>query len=141
MQFFDSKEYEWADIRVHIAGAGLLKLQGIKWGTKQDKEYLYGAGDEPIGIQKGNRSYPCEVTVLAGALADMNVAAKAAGGRDILDLEIPVTITYLPAPGRPLRVVKLKGVQFSEFEEGWTQGDKNKQVTLPAMALGVEVIP
>lgn len=140
MEFFDSKECEWADIRLHIAGAGVLKFTGISWGVKQEKEYVRQAGDEPAGINRGNREYPCEITVKRGALKDINKAARLAGGRDILDISLPVTVTYAAAPGRAQQVVKIKAVEITEFQEKWTQGDKQQEVTLPALALGIEEI-
>lgn len=137
MDFFDSKEAAWSDIRLHIAGAGVIKFTGIKWGVKTETEYVRGAGDEPLDINRGNREYPCEIEVLRGALTDMNRAAIAAGGRDITDIDIPVTVTIRPAANRPLQVVKINQLVIEEWQESWTQGDKQAKVTLPAKAIGI----
>lgn len=44
---FDSREYEWADITVILAGRDVTGLRGIKYSEKQEKEAIYAKGCEP----------------------------------------------------------------------------------------------
>jgi hypothetical protein len=129
--FFDSKDCEWADMTVMIAGATLTKIRGVKYKATKEKQLLHAAGDEPISIQGGNRVYDGQIKVLKGALDDMNRAARAAGGDDILDLQFDIVITYKPKGTRALQTDTLIGVEVKDFEKGWEQGAKSMDVTLP----------
>lgn len=129
--FFDSKDCEWADMTVMIAGATLTKIRGIKYKASQEKKLLYAAGSEPVSIQSGNRSYEGEIKVLKGALDDMNRAALAAGGDDILDLQFDIVVTYKAKGTRGLQTDTLVNVEVSNFEKGWDQGAQSMEVSLP----------
>lgn len=135
MDFFNSKECEWADMEVLLAGAPVTKIRGLKYKAKKDKEALYADGDQPIAIQSGNRSYEGEIKILKGALDDMNRAARAALGQDILDLEFDIVVTYKPRSNRALKQDILVGVQVKEFEQGWQQGAKHMEITIPIIFL------
>ncbi len=133
--FFDSKECEWADMTVMFAGAPLTKIKGLKYKTARDKTAIYAAGNNPISIQGGNRSNDGQIKVLKGALDDMNIAAIAAGGADILDMQFDIIVTYKGEGTRLLQVDTLKGVEITNFEKGWDQGAKNMDITLPIIFL------
>ncbi len=129
--FFDSKDCEWADMTVTVAGSNLTKIRGLKYRALKDKQLLHAAGDEPISIQGGKRTYEGHIKVLKGALDDMNKAALLAGGDDILDLQFDIVITYKAKGARGLQTDTLVGVEIKEFEKGWDQGAKHMDVTLP----------
>ena len=131
ISFFDSKDCEWADMTVMFAGAPLTKIRGVKYKAAKEKQLLHGAGDEPISIQSGNRTYEGQIKVLKGAIDDMNRAAVAAGGEDILDMQFDIVITYKPKGTRVLQIDTLVKVEVKDFEKGWEQGAKNMDVTLP----------
>ena len=136
--FFDSKECEWADMSVVFAGATLTKIRGVKYKAAKEKQLLHGAGDEPISIQSGNRTYEGQIKVLKGALDDMNTAAVSAGGNDILDMQFDIVIAYRPQGARALQTDVLKGVEVKDFEKGWEQGAKNMDITLPVVFMKLE---
>ncbi len=133
--FFDSKDCEWADMTVMFAGAPLTKIRGLKYKASKEKQLLHGAGDEPISIQSGNRTNDGQIKVLKGALDDMNRAAIAAGGEDILDMQFDIIVTYKPQGTRLLQTDTLKGVEITNFEKGWDQGAKSMDITLPIVFL------
>ncbi len=129
--FFDSKDCEWADMTVMFAGSPFTKIRGVKYKAAKEKQLLHAAGDEPISIQSGNRTYEGQIKVLKGAIDDMNRAAIAAGGEDILDMQFDIVITYKPGGTRPLQTDTLVNVEVKDFEKGWDQGAKNMDVNLP----------
>ena len=61
---FNSREYEWADVTLLLGGKDITGVRGVKYTIKQEKETVYGKGNEPIAIQKGNKSYEGEITML-----------------------------------------------------------------------------
>ena len=135
MSFFDSKECEWADMTVMFAGAPITKIRGLKYKASKDKQLLHAAGDEPISVQSGNRTYEGQIKVLKGAIDDMNRASQAAGGDDILDVQFDIVVAYKPKGTRALQTDILIGVEVKDFEKGWEQGAKNMDVTLPIVFL------
>jgi hypothetical protein len=128
--FFDSKECEWADMTVMFAGAPLTKIRGLKYKALKEKELLHAAGDQPISVQSGKRTYEGEIKVLKGALDEMNRAAVAAKGNDVLDMQFDIVVTYKAKGTRALQTDKLTGVEIKDFEKGWEQGAKNMDITL-----------
>ena len=133
--FFNSKECEWAKMSVYVAGALLVKITGIKYKSSKDKELLHAAGDAPISIQSGNRTYEGEIKILKGAIDDLNRAAVAAGGEDVLDMAFDIVIEYKPQGTRPIQTDTLVSVEVKDFEKGWDQGSKKMEVTLPILFL------
>ena len=63
MTKFNSREYEWADVSVVAAGRMITGIRGVSYTSSQEKEALYGKGNKPHSIQRGNKSYsgniPC----------------------------------------------------------------------------------
>ena len=133
--FFNSKEVEYADIQMILAGSPTGKFTGVKYGVKTTKQHLHAGGDDPIGIQSGNREPSGTITALKSVLDVMNAAAITAGGRDITDISFDIQITYKPAGTRPLQTDTLVGCQFSDFEKGMKQGDLKMEVELPFLFL------
>lgn len=137
--FFNSKECEWSDIKVFIEGVELTKLRGLSYKAAKEKNPLHASGDRPLSIQGGNRTYEGVIKVLKGALDDMNLAARVAGGDDVLDLEFNIVITYRAKGIRGLKTDTLVGVQVKEFEKAMEQGAGFMEVSLPIAFL--DLIP
>lgn len=135
--FFDTKECEWADSTVIMAGSPVTKIRGFNVTPKQSKEHLHAAGDEPISIQRGNRTYEGSLKLLKGALDDINTAAIAAGGSDALDISVDLVVMYRARGARALQRMTVIGVEFTELPRGWDQGAKMMEITLPFLALKV----
>ncbi|GAA4465221.1 hypothetical protein GCM10023093_17000 [Nemorincola caseinilytica] len=137
ISFFNSKECEWADMDVMVGNAPLTKIRAISYKASKSKELLHGAGDMPIGIQSGNRTYEGEIKVLKGALDAMNRAAVALKGKDILDLVFDIVITYKPHATRVLQTDVLVGVQVKDWEKGWEQGATQMEISLPIIFMSI----
>ena len=60
---FDTREYEWSDITLIVAGRDVKGFRGVKYTEKQEKEVLHAKGNKPHSIQRGNISYEGELTV------------------------------------------------------------------------------
>lgn len=135
IDFFDTKECEWSDQSVYISGARMAKVVGVDWKPTQAKELLYAEGNQPIGIQKGNKGYSGNLKILKGALVDIKRASIAAGGEGPLDIEFDIVVKYQAKGGRPLEVVTLVTCQVTEVPEGWEQAAMKMEMTLPFIYL------
>lgn len=132
---FDTRQYEYADITVSIGGRVITGLRGIKYSSKQEKEHVYGKGNEPMHIQKGNISYEGEVTLLQSELETLRLAGKGS----VLGLRLDAVVAYgNPSQGDALIVDKIRGIEFTEDGKEMKQGDKFMEVTLPFICLRIE---
>ncbi len=124
----NTREYEWADVTVVLAGRLVTGLRGVKYSAKQEKELLHAKGNKPHSIQRGNKTYDGEVTLLQSEYE----ALKQASGGDILDASIDIVAAYgNPSAGDVITTDLLVGVEFTEDNTEWKQGDKFQEKTLP----------
>ena len=132
---FNSREYEWADLTFLLGGKDLTGFRGLKYTIKQEKEVVYGKGNMPIAIQKGNKSIEGEITILQSELETMRLQS---GTKSILDLQLDGVVCYgNPANGDVLVTDVVQGIQFTEEPKELKQGDKFMEITLPFIALRV----
>lgn len=132
---FNSREYEWADVTLLLGGKDITGARGVKYTAKQEKEAVYGKGNEPIAIQKGNKSYEGEFTMLQSELETIRLN----GGGTILDLQLDAVVAYgNPSNGDVMITDVIQGVQFTEEPHDLKQNNKYMEVTLPFIALRVK---
>lgn len=135
---FNSREYEFADIKVAIMGVELSGLRGLTYKTSQEKELVYGAGNTAKSIQRGNKKNEGTLTVLKSDYDALNGAARTAGYQNIVDVPgrlINITCVYEKISDAMLATDTLITVEFTEFEDGMKQGDKFKEISLPFIFL------
>lgn len=129
---FNSREYEWSDVNVVAAGIPVTGIRGVKYSSKQEKEVLHAKGNKPHSIQRGNKTYDGELTVTQSEYE----ALRAAGGGDILDISIDIVVAYgNPSKGDVITTDLLMGVEFTEDNTEWKQGDKFQEKSLPFIFL------
>ena len=124
----NTREYEWSDVTVVMAGRLITGLRGVKYSAKQEKELLHAKGNKPHSIQRGNKTYDGEITLLQSEYE----ALKQACGGDTLDASVDVVAAYgNPSAGDVVTTDVLVGVEFTEDNTEWKQGDKFQEKTLP----------
>ena len=128
----NTREYEWSDVTVVLAGRLVTGLRGVKYSAKQEKELLHTKGNKPHSIQRGNKTYDGEITLLQ---SEYEALRKASGG-DILDASVDIVAAYGdPTAGDVITTDMLIGVEFTEDNTEWKQGDKFQEKTLPFIYL------
>lgn len=135
---FSSRECEFADIKVSILGAELSGLRGLQYEQEQEKELVYGQGNKPKSIQRGNVKNSGTLSVLKSDMDAMNEAARLAGYRNILAVPgrlINVTVVYQKDDGDSIKTDNLLCVEFTKISDGQKQGDKFKEVEMPFIFL------
>ena len=124
----NTREYEWSDVTVVLAGRLVTGLRGVKYSAKQEKELLHAKGNKPHSIQRGNKTYDGEITLLQ---SEYEALKKASGGY-ILDASMDIVAAYgNPSAGDVVITDMLIGVEFTEDNSEWKQGDKFQEKTLP----------
>jgi len=135
MSTFNSRQYEYNDLTLELNGRVITGFRGIKYTTKQEKEPLFGKGNQALSIQKGNISHEGEITILQSELETLRLL----GGGSVLGLSLDASVCYgNPANGDVLIIDKIRGLQFTEDGKEMKQGDKQMEITLPWIALRIE---
>ena len=131
---FDSREYEWADVTVVMAGRDVTGIRGVSYTASQEKEALYAKGNKPHGIQRGNKSYEGSIRILQSELEALNAAA----GGDVLDVSFNIVVSYgNPSKGDIIRTDLLSGVEITSKPKSMNQNDKFMEIELPLVMLDV----
>lgn len=131
---FDSREYEWADVTVVMAGRDVTGIRGVSYTASQEKEALYAKGNKPHGIQRGNKSYEGSIRILQSELE----ALSAAAGGDVLDVSFNIVVSYgNPSKGDIIRTDLLSGVEITSKPKSMNQNDKFMEIELPLVMLDV----
>lgn len=132
---FNSREYEWSDIAVVLAGRLVTGLRGVKYSQKQEKELIYGKGNKPMAIQHGNVDYSGEVTIIQ---SEYEALKKACGG-NVLQASFDLVVAYGdPSKGVANITDTLLNCEITEDNTEWTQGDKFQEKTLPIIFLDIK---
>lgn len=132
---FNSREYEWSDVTVVLAGRNVTGLRGISYSSAQEKEALYAKGNKPHAIQRGNLSYSGSIRLLQSEL----IALQQVSGGSILRLSLDVVVSYgNPTRGDVLHTDLVRGVEFSDEPKSINQNDKFMEIELPFIALDVQ---
>ena len=129
---FNSREYEWSDITVVVAGRHVTGFRAVDYSSKQEKEALYAKGNKPHGIQRGNKSYEGSITLLQ---SEYEALRQACGG-DVLDASFDLVVAYGNASkGDAIVTDILVGAEVTEDNTEWKQGDKFQEKKLPFIFL------
>jgi len=132
---FDSRQYEFADLTLELGGRIITGFRGLKYASKQEKEAVYGKGNQPLHIQKGNISHEGEISMLQSELETL----RALGGGSVLGLHLDGTAVYgNPSNGDVPIVDKIRGIEFTEDSKEMKQGDKFMEISLPFICLKIE---
>jgi hypothetical protein len=129
---FDSREYEWSDITIVLAGGVVIAAREIQYTEKQEKELAYAKGNQPHTIQKGNFAYEGSLKVLQSDYE----ALVAKGKGTVLNIEADIICAYgNPVNGDVVLTDRISKLQFTEIKKGMKQGDKFMEVELPFIFL------
>ncbi len=135
---FNTKECEWSSTSVAILGRKPVGITGFEFEKNIEKEYLFGAGSEPIDIQMGNKTYPGSVTLLKYEVDLLNDAALSAGYEDILEVPhtaIVITCQFKATSTSKIRTITATGCAFDSLKAGSKQNDKKTEMAMPFKAM------
>lgn len=140
MTIINGRQYEFADVSLILGGRDVTGLRGIKYKESQEKELLYGKGNKPMSVQKGNIAYEGEVTLTQSELETLKLLAKQQTGRSsVLGLNLNAVVCYgNPLKGDAMITDRLFGIQFTEDEKSLAQGDKSMEITLPFICTDIQ---
>jgi hypothetical protein len=132
---FSTKQYNWSAVKVFLFGRLITGLRGVEYSVKKEKEPVHGAGEEPLSIQSGNKTYEGNIVLLQSELEAIIKSAKTAGYVDITDIPgFDIQVSYVNIGEAPT-TDSLIGCEFTEENKALKQGDKFMECTLPIIFL------
>lgn len=128
----NTREFEWSDISLVVAGRDIKGFRGVKYSEKQEKEALYAKGNKAHCIQSGNIAYEGELTLTQSEYETLRLAM----GGSILSGALSMVVAYgNPSKGDVMVTDALSGCEFTEDSTEWKQGDKFQEKSLPFVFL------
>ena len=128
----NTREFEWSDISLVVAGRDIKGFRGVKYSEKQEKEPLYAKGNKAHCIQSGNIAYEGELTLTQSEYETLRLAM----GGSILSGSLSMVVAYgNPSKGDVMVTDALSGCEFTEDATEWKQGDKFQEKSLPFVFL------
>ena len=128
----NTREFEWSDISLVVAGRDIKGFRGVKYSEKQEKEALYAKGNKAHCIQSGNIAYEGELTLTQSEYETLRLAM----GGSILSGSLSMVVAYgNPSNGDVMVTDALSGCEFTEDATEWKQGDKFQEKSLPFVFL------
>lgn len=130
----NTREYEWSDVSVVLAGRNVTGIRGVSYNSDQEKEALYAKGNKPHGIQRGNKSYTGSIRLLQSEYDALNAAA----GGDALNVSFNIIVSYgNPSMGDVIKTDLLVGAEITSKPKSLNQNDKFMEIELPLIMLDV----
>ncbi len=135
-----SSECAWHQTEVKVLDRTLTGVRGWEIKKTVEKEHLYGAGQNPLDITEGNIKVEGSIKVLGFEADALNQAAQAAGYNDITEVPheaIVANIKLKRSPFDKATNIAIRGIAFTECGDSMDQGAKNREITLPFIAMDV----
>lgn len=131
----NGRQYEFADTALLLAGRDVAGFRGINYKTAQEKEPYYGKGNKPMSIQRGNIANTGTIFLSGSELE----ALKRLGGGSVLKLNLNAVVSYgNPSQGDDMITDTIIGLEFTEEEKEYKQGDASVEFELPFVALDIK---
>ena len=136
----NGREYEFADISIVLANRDVIGLKSIEYKESQEKEPLYGKGNKPISIQKGNFAYEGSIGLTQSEVDTLKAyALQQTKSTSLMGLSLDITVCYgNPSKGDVMIPDKIFAAQFTEDSKGMSQGDKAMEYSLPFICLDIQ---
>jgi hypothetical protein len=131
-----SKQYNWSEYSVAYGGRVLEGVTGFENTTKQEKDFLYGRGNKPHQVLRGNKSFEGRLKIWQSELERMIADAP---NNDVLKLKFNLTEAFVPEDGGQTVINTYVDMEITEVPRAFNQGDKNMIIELPVIYLDVKV--
>lgn len=129
----DTRTYSWADIDLRVNGVPISTAQSVSYKETQTKEVVYGKGNEPIGVQRGQKSYSGSISLLQ---SEYEALVESTKSKSILDAHFDIVVTYGTATnGDTLITDVLQGCEITDAENKMDNKTTSMTVELPFVFL------
>jgi hypothetical protein len=133
-----SSEFAWARAELKLFSRVIKGIRGFEFKKTVEKEFLFGAGPDPLDIQEGNRKVEGNIKILGFELDQLNTTANMAGFQDITEVPheaINITLSLKKTAFDKTTTITIRGIAFTEYAHAMEQNAKMREVTLPILAM------
>lgn len=134
MAAFSSDEFAWNDITVSLNGRVMMMCTAIRYSDEIESELIYGKGNEPAGVQDGNRKYEGAFKAHQSEF-DKLVPSGDKGVKTLKGLTIQWSFSK---EGR-ISTRVFNGVRITKIGEDYKQNDKFAEVEFPFIFTGINI--
>jgi len=133
----NGREYEWADISIVFGGVVIVGFREIKYKKEREKDYLFAKGRNAQSIQAGNEKVSGSIKFTQSQFEALELAT----GGNMLEAKVDIIVSYgaemnaASLASAAITTKKIIGAEFTEYEEGMSQGDKFMEINMPFLAL------
>lgn len=132
----NQNEFTYGDISIFLFGQPVGGLRGIDYKSSQKTEYVRGAGNQPRGVQSGEKEYNGTLTILQSELEKLNRSAVVKGYDSIIGVPFDIVVCYTMVGA--VIIDRICSAVISEMPKGMKVGDMHAEHALPFIALGIE---
>lgn len=122
--------HSWASISIVLFGKPVLGITEVKYSQEQEKEDIYGAGNQPIHRGRGNKKATASIKLKAYELNAIQQSLPR--GKSLLDITaFDISVVFTPEGSDTVKEVIVHNCEFIKEEYAIKQGDKDIEVDLP----------
>lgn len=130
----NQRQYAFEDLTVFLLGRKVTGLRGISYITTQEKERVYGAGNNAQTIGRGNIACEGSITLLQ---SELEALIQAAGGSITKLRGVNITASYGESVDT-IVIDNIIGAEFTEMPKSMNQNDKFQEITIPFICLDIQ---
>ena len=125
----------WNNITTNLLGRDLVGITEIKYDDETKKEYVYGAGNKPIGLSEGNYEAKAEISLQKEEVLGLQQSLPAGAG--IQDIEpFDITVEYANKKG----VITKDRLRNCVFKNNGREAKNNEGVIIVKLDLALSHI-
>lgn len=113
--------HSWASVQVLIGGVPVVGINKINYDTKQTKENIYGAGQNPVGKGYGKIERSCTIGLSREEAEALRAASPTGCLTDLSPFNI--IVKYLPVSGQKMATHRILGAEFTSDGAELNEGD------------------
>lgn len=133
------KEYSWARVQAILPGK-TIPVQGITeftYSEKQDKEFIHAAGNLPVALGEGKRSFSGKIKILQ---SEFEAMVRAIAGNEAPTQLQPFNLTFAYAGEDNIVVVdQCVYCVFTEWQKGMKAGDTHQEIEMPFICAQIKL--
>ena len=113
--------HSWSSVQVVMGGVPVTGINKIDYDSKQTKEAIYGAGQNPVGKGYGKIENSCTIGLLREEVEAMRAASPTGRLADLAPFNI--IVQYLPVNGQKKVTHRILGAEFTNDGGELNEGD------------------
>ena len=113
--------HSWGSVQIVMGGVPVTGINKISYDSKQTKEAIYGAGQNPVGKGYGKIENSCTIGLIREEAEALRAASPTGRLTDLPPFNI--IVKYLPVSGQKMATHRILGAEFTSDGAELNEGD------------------